>query len=448
MTIQSFAFYLAFFVFFLIYHLMPAKNKSSQWKWILGATVVWLSFLQVQVLIPLLLTCVLTFFLGQKIKQSSHRTSIFWLLLGISVCLVNWIFCKKINIGMKFGVSFYSLQLIGYLFDRYRRLEFAELNLPQFLTSTSAFYAFASGPVLKTRDHIQEIKNPHPITYRLVQLALFRIVWGLLKKTIGDNLGDTIQAYYRIGAGHDILSAWTVVLAITAQYYADFSGYSDIAIGIALLLGIRIPENFNLPFLATNMADHWRRWHMSLSHWFQEYIFYPLCLFRPFNFLKTQLKISLAVVVTMLLVGLWHEFNFNNVVWGLYNGVLILIGTWTAKKMSHIHFKGKRTLAIGLTFFLAMVGRVLNRTPFWEEATRTWKEMFQVLDTINVSSYKIYLLTMVVLSIICPHVMDWLFISKLKISNKSWPIVSLSFIMLCLIIIFGFLGKPFLYEKF
>ena len=158
MTIQSFIFYLAFFTFFLVYQVSTARSRQSGWKWILVATGLWLISLQPSALLPLVLVCICTWFIGQRIKKDDRSRNQIWLIFGLSICLLNWVLCKKLNMYSKLGVSFYSLQLMGYLIDKYRRLEFPELNLPQFIASMSAFYALTSGPV-------QEI--PADGTYRL-----------------------------------------------------------------------------------------------------------------------------------------------------------------------------------------------------------------------------------------------------------------------------------------
>ncbi len=448
MTIHSFNFYILFFLFFLIYHLASPLDINRRWKFILAASVLWITVLEPSALIPILATSIAVWIIGGKITSSVKSKQTFWMLSGIAICLLNWIFCKGLNRVSKFGVSFYSLQLIGFIVDTYRQQLFTKIRFAQFFTSITAFYSLSSGPVLNTRAHIIEVLKPQYLTKKLVQLALFRILWGLTKKSIGDMLGDNIQTYFRSRGSHDWLSTWTVVLGITAQYYADFSGYSDIAIGLASLLGIRIPENFNLPFLATSMADHWRRWHMSLSAWFQDYVFYPLCLFRPFRFIKTKYRISIAVLLTTFLVGLWHNLNLNNLIWGLYNGLLIIFGVGIGKIFIRFNFRGKSFLAMLITFFLAMLGRVLNRTNEWNQAVQTWMDMFQRFNLNAISSYHIFLFVVTVLAVVVPHYLDWIYINKIKNDERSWPILAGMFFLLCFILIFGISGKPFLYEQF
>lgn len=450
MTVAHFGFYLIFFLFFGIYHLSSLQNLSLRWKYILGFSFFWLGLVEPRAIIPVIITTQLVWFCGNKlaILNLERKKKRFWLISGVGFCFMNWFLVQNYNFSSKFAVSFYSLQLIGYLIDRYRGHQFAYLTKLELLTSVSAFYSLTAGPILRTRDHILELKKPSYLNLDLVRLAIFRILWGLTKKTMGDILGDNIQHYLLFNFHHGLLYSWTNVLAITAQFYLDLSGYSDIAIGIASLLGLKIPENFNLPFLATNMADQWRRWHVTLGRWFYEYVFVSLCLFSPIKRFKPTLQISMAVMMTMLLVGMWHGFTVNNFIWGLYNGVLILIGIWAQKKFSCLHFKGKTSLAIGLTFLVGMLGRVLNRTPDWRIARGAWQELFQAFDANEMTSYQLFICGCTAAAVVVPHVVDWLYLTKMHKSSWVWATVVTSIFCLYFILVFGMQGKPFLYEQF
>lgn len=450
MTVAHFGFYLIFLLFFGVYHLSSLQNLSLRWKYILGFSFVWLLIVEPRAIAPLLISTQLVWLCGKNLAISNLelKKKRFWLILGIGLCFINWFLVQNYNFSTKFAVSFYSLQLIGYLVDRYRGHQFAALSKLEFLTSVSAFYSLTAGPILRTRDHILELKRPSYLNLDLVRLAIFRILWGLTKKTMSDMLGDHITHYLLFNFHHGPLFAWTNVVAITAQFYLDLSGYSDIAIGIASLLGLKIPENFNLPFLATNMADQWRRWHATLGRWFYEYVFLSLCLFRPIKKFKPTLQISLAVMITMLLVGVWHGFTINNFIWGLYNGVLILIGVWAQKKFSWLHFKGKTSLAIGLTFLAGMMGRVLNRTPDWRIAVGAWQELFQVFDKSEISPSQLYMCVCTAAAVLIPHTVDWLYLTKMQKSSWAWVSLVASIFCLYFILVFGMQGKPFLYEQF
>ena len=446
MTVAHFSFYLIFFLFFGGYHLSSLKNLSLRWKYILGFSFLWLIIAEPQAVIPLIITTQLVWFCGKNISVSDIKAKKkkFWLLTGTALCFVNWFIVQNSALSTKFAVSFYSLQLIGYLVDRYRGHQFISFTSLELLTSVSAFYSLTAGPILRTRDHILELKKPSYLTVNLVRLAIFRILWGLTKKSAGDLLGDNIQGYLLFNYHHSSISAWTNFLSITAQFYLDLSGYSDIAIGLASLLGIKIPENFNLPFLATNMADQWRRWHASLGRWFYEYVFLSLCLYKPIKKFKPTLQISVAVMITMILVGIWHGLNTNNFIWGIYNGILILIGAWAQKRFSWLQFKGKTSLAIGLTFFAGMFGRVLNRIPDWKTACVAWQELFQAFDLKAMGIYEVYICVATLAALVIPHVIDWLYITKLQKPSWVWVTFVASILFFYFILIFGMQGKPFL----
>src|SRR5262249_39259398 len=149
--------------------------------------------------------------------------------------------------------------------------------------------------------------------------ALLRILWGLAKKVIGDLLGQTVNDGFSHSGMIGPTRAWICALALAGQYYADFSGYSDVAIGLGQFLGLRLPENFRTPFLATSVADHWRRWNITVSGWFHEYVFVPICFIRWPRLLRSKwarsLPLGIGVLSTMALIGVWHGFSWNNLIW-------------------------------------------------------------------------------------------------------------------------------------
>jgi alginate O-acetyltransferase complex protein AlgI len=233
-----------------------------------------------------------------------------------------------VNILLPVGISFYTFTQIAFLVDAFRG-EVQHYRLPHYALFVTYFPHLIAGPIIHHRDIIPQFENeerkrasPHLI---LSGLAIFAI--GLLKKTI---LADGIQPFVALAFGPDIPSfylAWIGVLAYTFQLYFDFSGYSDMAIGISLMFGIFLPLNFNSPYKATSIIDFWRRWHMTLSRFLRDYLYIPLGGNRRGPILR-----YVNLMITMGLGGLWHGAAWTFVAWGALHGVYLCINhLWNVK---------------------------------------------------------------------------------------------------------------------
>ena len=238
-----------------------------------------------------------------------------------------------LGILLPVGISFYTFQTMSYTIDIYRKKNKPYEDLLSFACYAAFFPQLVAGPIVRAEHFKQEIDNelnPNPIQFRL---GLTLIVYGLAKKmVIADNVAIHVNEIFVDGAPLDNLGlVWWGALAFGIQIYCDFSAYTDIAIGSALLFGIRLPENFDSPYAARSPQDFWRRWHISLSTWLRDYLYIPLGGSR--NGPKVML---FALMMTMLLGGLWHGASWNFVLWGLIHG-LLLIGHRLIKKMSIIN---------------------------------------------------------------------------------------------------------------
>ncbi|MBQ3865149.1 MAG: MBOAT family protein [Clostridia bacterium] len=224
-------------------------------------------------------------------------------------------------ISLPIGISFFTFQALSYVIDVYRGQVPVQKNYAKLLLYISFFPQLIAGPIVRYRDIEQEIDTR---TVSLTEIApgLRRFIFGLGKKVlIANAMGAAADTIFNSGAaGLNILSAWLGAVAYLMQIYYDFSGYSDMAIGLGRMFGFHFRENFNYPYLASSVQDFWRRWHISLSSWFRDYVYIPLGGNR-----KGQARTILNRIIVFFLTGLWHGANWTFVVWGLFHGAFLLL---------------------------------------------------------------------------------------------------------------------------
>ncbi len=221
------------------------------------------------------------------------------------------------DIALPLGISFYTFQSLSYLIDVYRKEVPVQKNLLDLALYISMFPQLVAGPIVRYDGIFQEIRHRSLTMYETAD-GIFRFVTGLSKKVLLANqmgiLADTIWTTPRMS----VVSAWIGMLSYSLQIYFDFSGYSDMAIGLGKMLGFHFPENFNYPYQSSSVSEFWRRWHITLGNWFRDYVYFPLGGSRT-----TQAKMLRNLMIVWFLTGLWHGANFTFIVWGLYYGLLL-----------------------------------------------------------------------------------------------------------------------------
>ncbi len=225
-----------------------------------------------------------------------------------------------LHIVLPIGISFYTFNSMSYTIDVFRRRIEPTRNVLEYTTFVALFPHLIAGPIVRFTDLAGQLRRLTPrLTSRCAALGAFFLSCGLVKKLlIADNLHPYVSRLYSNHAHLGLLTGWAAAIGYSLQLYFDFSGYSDMAVGLAWLLGFRFPQNFNSPFKAENISDFWRRWHMSLSSWFRDYLFIPLGGSR----LGAQ-RTVLNLFVVMFLAGLWHGAAWTFVVWGLVHGTFL-----------------------------------------------------------------------------------------------------------------------------
>lgn len=306
-------------------------------------------------------------------------------LLYETFCSINGTEFDALNIILPAGISFFTFRSISYIVDIYRgEMEPAD-NFLEYTFFLTFFPPLLAGPVVRAKDMLPQIKANPIATRAMVSEGLFLIMAGLVKKVI---ISDYISGNFvdRIFENPHLYSGFENLLGVfgfAIQIYCDFSGYSDMAIGLALLLGYRFKDNFNSPFKSQNPTEFWRRWHISLSMWLRDYIYIPMGGNR-----KGKFRTHVNQMTTMLVGGLWHGASWMYLMWGAFQGVL-LIGHKTARTIYRApeHLRGSRWIRTGnilLTFFLTLVGFTLFRfamlpgtlSDAWEGFTRMTHQIF------------------------------------------------------------------------
>ena len=303
-------------------------------------------------LILLLISTCIDWTAGRKMhesEQAAHRKR--WLrislvtnlsLLGVfkyldflieSWNLVSLRFTDGLEVGalglaLPVGISFYTFQTMSYTIDIYRKKQSPYDSFLDFACYAAFFPQLVAGPILRADHFRNEIEQPMQINAYRFRLGLTLIIYGIAKKlVIADNLALHANTVFVEGEHlANIGLIWWATLCFGIQIYCDFSAYTDIAIGSACLIGVRLPENFKTPYAATTPQDFWRRWHISLSTWLRDYLYIPLGGSR-----NGQRRMVFALIITMLLGGLWHGASWNFVLWGLVHGILLIVHRFGSK---------------------------------------------------------------------------------------------------------------------
>ncbi|MGH3130220.1 MAG: MBOAT family O-acyltransferase [Gaiellaceae bacterium] len=226
----------------------------------------------------------------------------------------------SLDILLPIGISFYTFNSMSYTIDVFRRKVEPTRNILEYTTFVALFPHLIAGPIVRFTDLARQLSRPvTTLTSRTAAIGLFFLSCGLVKKLLlADQLDPHVDRLFASPGDLGLVSAWAAAVGYSLQLYFDFSGYSDMAIGLAWLLGFRFPQNFNSPYKAQNISDFWRRWHMTLSSWIRDYIFIPLGGSR-----RGPARTVVILLVTMFLGGLWHGAAWTFVVWGLLHGVYL-----------------------------------------------------------------------------------------------------------------------------
>jgi alginate O-acetyltransferase complex protein AlgI len=387
MIFNSIPFALFLPIVFILYWIIGSNRQPLQNLFLLVASIFFYAWWDVRFLFLLAFTTFSGYSTGIFLSRIKERRRLV-LFLGMIASLSFLLFFKyynffitsfadaysffggKINpttlkLILPLGISFYTFKIVGYLIDvYYKRIETCK-NPIEFFLFVSFFPQIAAGPIENATSLLPQIQKKREFKLQRATEGLKHILWGLFKKIA---IADACAGYV-----NDIFSNYTdfsaSVLVIGAFYfaiqvYADFSGYSDIAIGIGKLFGFELMKNFNLPFLSKNVTDFWRRWHISLTKWFNEYFFTPI-----YTSVRNWESFGMyfAIFMTFFLSGLWHGANWNYVLYGIFQGIAIIVETSTKKKRKKAEkLLGKKVylnLSILVTMVFILLTFIIFRSP-------------------------------------------------------------------------------------
>lgn len=373
MVFSSITFLVYFLPLFLLaYHLAPQRSRNAV---ILAGSILFYSWGGPSFILVILGTTFLDFFLV-KIMHAQARQKQKRLYLVVSLCLnlgllayfkysnffienINALLgteIKWLNVVLPIGISFYTFESLTYVVDVYRGVHKPLRNFWHYQTYILLFPKLIAGPIVRYHDIADQIEDRRKNELPDVKLSGFLIFClGLGKKAIlANTLGMQADAVYNLELSQiDTTAAWVGALAYTFQIYFDFSGYSDMAIGLCKIMGFRIPENFHNPYTASGITDFWRKWHISLSSWMKHYLYIPLGGNRYGSFALYR-----NLILVFLLSGLWHGASWNFVLWGAYHGLFLVLERLF---LSKLYDKAGKWLSIPFTFVVVATGWVLFR---------------------------------------------------------------------------------------
>ena len=414
-------------------------------------------------------TILVTYIFGlllDKFKKTKYQKII--LVIGVVIILsslllfkysdflitnINSLFKSNIsllNLALPLGISFYTFQVLSYLIDVYKGKVECQKNFINLATYVCLFPQLIAGPIVRYKDVNDELLNRkssiHDIAY-----GFKRFIIGLAKKVIISNsLASFVQIFIDSG-GKSVLFYILYGISVTLQIYFDFSGYSDMAIGLGRIFGFHFLENFDYPLCATSITDFWRKWHISLSSWFRDYVYIPLGGSRT-----TKGKWLRNILIVWFLTGLWHGADWNFIIWGLYFGVLLIIEKVFLQKVLD---KMPKFLKHIYTIIIVVISFMIFNAPDLNTLLVTFKSLFGFnhLDFSNFTTiyyFKSYFIILIIAIIGATPIIKN-FINKLRKNNKLNKVINvleIGYMLVLLILVTAYLVdgsfNPFIYFRF
>ena len=384
MVFSSNIFMFSFLPLFLaIYYMSADRYKNGV---ILAASYAFYAWWRIDFLLLFVVVPGFNYFIGLKVSQDCAAKK--WLTGGVLGNLLVLGYFKYANFGvdsfntlltttgvapfnllhviLPIGISFYIFQSISYIVDVYRKDAPVTKNIIDFAAFVALFPQLIAGPVLRYKDLADQFSERTHSWNKFGQGCSWFMVGFIKKVFIADSIAPIVDASFSLSSP-GLIDAWTGALAYTAQLYFDFSGYSDMAIGLGLMIGFRFIYNFNQPYISQSITEFWRRWHISLSSWLRDYLYIPLGGNR-----KGTLTTYRNLFLTMLLGGFWHGANWTFLLWGAWHGAWLAI----EKKLGLGHYKFFNPLAWLMTLLIIILGWVMFRAESVGAAVGIYKAMF------------------------------------------------------------------------
>ena len=458
-------------VVFIAYYLIPSM-KAKNYLLIL-ASLFFYAFGEPIYVVLMLVSTLFNYVLGRliagiKLKSTSNAKAMLVVAIAINlaflgvfkyasmfVTTVDTIFSLAWTIpiiALPIGISFYTFQAMSYVIDVYRGEVEASKSYPIVLLYISFFPQLIAGPIIKYHDVEKQLSSR---TAKIDDIAtgLRRFIVGLGKKVlIANTMASAVDSIYGASSAEvNIAVVWIAALAYIMQIYFDFSGYSDMAIGLARMFGFRYKENFNYPYTASSVQQFWQKWHISLSTWFKEYLYFPLGGNR-----KGKLRTGLNKIVVFFFCGLWHGASWTFVIWGLFHGLFLLLEEYLPLK------RLPKAVGIIYTLLVVTVGFVLFRADSFEQGLFFIQQMFTgfhfelaatslAMQHLNPLFIIVFLISIVACTPIKNNISERIASSSDKVqqvAKASSYILAFGLLFLCLISLSAGGYNPFIYFRF
>lgn len=471
MIYNSFLFLVCFPLIFLLYYLIPSKYQKGRNIFLLVVSyVLYINWKPVYALILLGITGI-SFFSSLQIerrREHAKRTMIIGVILGLLPLLFYKYFnfineqvyellslfglryeLQGLNWAVPVGISFFTFQAIGYVWDVYYKRINAERDFLTYALFISFFPSILSGPINKAALVIPQLKNLRPyFDYAKAVEGLKMILWGMfMKVVVADRMGlyvDTVLPNYMNYTG---ITCFAASIFYTIQIYGDFAGYSLMAIGIGKTLGFELTENFRRPYFAVSVTEFWRRWHISLSTWLKDYVYIPLGGSRC-----SKIRNYWNIFVTFLVSGIWHGANWTFIVWGIWHGLFQILEKMLGQQKCNYGWLGK-SIKILVTFLLVNFAWIFFRMPTLGDACGVIARIFDTslpMTFFSDSMTTMFFMVLGLMILLFKDVMDEFFPDQMeRLARPIWLRWGGQILILSLILLAGVLGSDqFIYANF
>ena len=461
MLFSSLTFLLAFFPLVLVLYYVN-NNRVYRNIILLISSLIFYSWGEPRTIIIMIITIIVNYVMAIMIEENEKYRKLLFIVtcifnIGILFFFkyfnffVNDVLMLKnvtLNIILPIGISFYTFQILSYVIDVYKKEVVAQRSIINLGAYVTMFPQLIAGPIVRYQTIAKELTERKEHVDDITE-GLRRFIIGLGKKIIIANqmaiIADTVYITIPL---HDLntMFAWIGTIAFALQIYYDFSGYSDMAIGLGKMFGFHFVENFNYPYIATSITDFWRRWHISLSSWFRDYVYIPLGGSRC-----SKARWMLNIMIVWSLTGLWHGASYNFVLWGLYYGVLLMMEKLFFKK----YLDKLRGINYIITMLIVLVGWVFFNSSSVDQIIYMIRNLFGFNGSFSLILLNnqgiLYLLPYMLIAII--GMGPWINQLFIKIRNNTigftiYDIYLVVILVVCLIFLINNSYNPFIYFRF
>ncbi len=414
MIFNSLTYFVLLFSVVILYWILPYRARLLL---ILTASLTFYGFWRIEFIPVMLISVVVDYFIALRMPDAGEQKKRKLLVISIVVNLGLLFYFKYLiffadnavgfanllganidplvmNIILPLGISFYTFQTISYSVDVYRGFIKPEKDFILYACYVTFFPQLVAGPVLRAAEVLHQFKNRIPFQWHDIVVGLRRVFYGLfLKVVLADNIAPFVDIGYSMPV--DTMSAldvWTLAFLFGFQIYFDFCAYSHIALGSARMMGIRFPENFNFPYVATSPKDFWGRWHISLSSWIRDYLYFPLAGVKVqdrsvggLSAATIKSKNTRSLFLTWVIMGLWHGANWTFILWGIYHSIVIFLYRIMLPVIKLFNMKIRIYGGMLVTLFLMMLAWVPFRADSLDNTFTMWSKVIDLSAYFSIS---------------------------------------------------------------